>query len=64
LDHARRIRLVSDEYLLAELQRLGGKGCRGVGVLFLFVRDREKLRISQKERGAAKRCGGLGGRAG
>jgi hypothetical protein len=33
LDHARRIKLVSDEYLLAELRRLGGRGCRGVGVI-------------------------------
>lgn len=33
LDHARRIELVSDAYLLAELRRLGGKGCRGIGVI-------------------------------
>jgi hypothetical protein len=33
LDHARRIELVSDAFLLRELRRLGGKGCRGIGVI-------------------------------
>jgi len=33
LDHARRIDLVSDQFLLGELRRLGGRGCRGIGVI-------------------------------